>query len=535
MLARPPSSLASPRAGIPILGRMSLPAPQAPTLRWINAWLTALPVAYILSPAAVIGLPFLRTLPPAARALLLLFVVSQLLPAVFAPTPLLALLLAALRILLMFGLIGIGHALQESGRLRLALPGLGLVYLTALVYSQWQGVDWLSGRLIHPYLTTTSLALTAAYGLWLCLFLPGRWAWRAPGALLALGALFASGSRGPLIAAVIGVMAGLMMGRKRRLWTGVTALAAGAVLVGVLVIGEKGQIATLERFRQLDLAGRQVIWHNTLDLIHDLPVGGVGAYRVGTALAPTSECYLFAALSDEAGCPTWIRLSGQPWLIAHNGVLHQWAETGPLGTLGLLSLLGASLFVAARRRDPLGFAVLSGVVVTNIIDNTWLVPGAVSGELFWIMVGTQLRHFSRTDLPGASLTGTGVLAIVGLPLLGIASSSPAPAPLRMALFSAAPTIPAGSPYRLLAQFQGQPGTYMVSLASCSLGCRSVRTAGVKVTEEGGTLVIPDLRLGTEAQQRMELRLYADQPLALRPLAVYRWQVNVTAPASTAAP
>lgn len=432
----------------------------------------------------------------------------------------------------MFGLIGVGHRLAEARRLWPVLLGLGVVYLTAVIYSHWQGVDWLSGRLLHPYLTATSLGVAGAYGVWLCLFLPGRWEWRAPGALVSLGVILASGSRGPLIAAAVGVLAGLLMGRNRRWWLAAGATIATAALLTAILLGQRAQIATLERFQQLDLAGRQVIWQNTLALIRDVPLGGVGSYRVGTVLAPPSDCYLFSSVERTETCPAWVQVSGQPWIIAHNGALHQWAETGPLGVLGLMSLLGAALFIGLRRRDALVVAAATGIVLTNIIDNTWIVPGPLSGELFWILLGTQFRHFQREDLPGTSLTGTAILAILALPALAMTLPSTAGSPLNLRLFAAAPTFTPGEPYRLVMQVQGQSGRYAVSLNSCTLGCRPVRTTALAVTPEGGTLQIPDLLLGNEPQQRLELRVYADGPLALRPLAVYQWSVKAEAAASS---
>ncbi|PTA67139.1 O-antigen ligase family protein [Deinococcus arcticus] len=504
-------------------------------LRWANSWLSILPVVYVLSPLALIGLRCLRTLPPSAWALLGIYVLTQLGPVLFTPVPALALLAATFRTLLLFGLIGIGHYLREAPAIRPVLWGLGLVYLTATVFSQIQGVDWLSGRLIHPYLTTTSLGLAGAYGVWFCLYLPGRWTWRAPGALLALGILLASGSRGPLLATVLGVIFGLMMGRHRRWWLTGAAGITGALLLALVLVGQKAQIATLERFQQFDLAGRQVIWQNTLALIQDVPLGGIGSYRVGTALAPTGDCYFLTVPDRSDACPAWVRASGQPWLIAHNGVLHQWAETGPVGTLGLFALIGTVLFLSVRRRDALVVAALSGVILTNIIDNTWIVPGLISGELFWILAGTQLRHLQSKDLRGASLTSAAVFAVLSVPIVAITLPQRSVSPLNFQLLAAPPTFTPGQAYRLVAQLKGEAGQYRASLNSCTIGCRSVRITDFSVTAQGGTLAIPDLTLANVPQQRLELRLYAGGPLALKPLAVYRWTVRATSAAASATP
>ncbi|MEW6422712.1 MAG: O-antigen ligase domain-containing protein, partial [Deinococcota bacterium] len=161
-------------------------APPAPApLRWIPPWLAALPALYVISPLALLSLPWLRQLPRPAWWVLGFYALSQQLPALFSPEPFLASLLALGRTLLMLGLMGVGVALGDARQLRGMRWGLALVFLTALLYSGLGGTDLVIGRLSHPYMTPITLGLAGALGVWLALFGAGRLWWRLPFALLA--------------------------------------------------------------------------------------------------------------------------------------------------------------------------------------------------------------------------------------------------------------------------------------------------------------------------------------------------------------
>ncbi|ADV68609.1 O-antigen ligase family protein [Deinococcus maricopensis] len=507
----------------------SAPETLSPLPGWIKPWLAALPALYFLSPLALLGLFALRNLPRPVLWLLIFYALSQLLPALLTPEPLLALALASLRTLLLFGLLGLGQRLQTPKQLRPALIGLSAVYLTALLFSSLQGVDLLTTRLTHPYMTSITLGLVSAYGIWLCIFLPGRWLWRLPIGLLALTVLLLSGSRGPLLVMGIGLLTGFLVNQGRKWLVG--TLLAGAIILagGVSFLGQRTQLAALNRLEQLDLTGRQFIWQNTLSIIQNAPLSGVGSYRLGHSLASPSECYTFTRPNERNACPAWARALGQPWLIAHNATLQQWAETGPLGTLGLFLLLGAALWISVTRRDPLASAFLTGVLLLNVTDNTLLVPGPFIGEMFWIVVGLQLRQFRLPDLGGAGMTGAGLLLLLSIPIIAMSlpGRNEQAVSLQLQFFAADPHPARADPYGIVAQFKGRPGRYTVSFNTCFEGCRALQTAALTVQDNRGVLAVPDLKLSPIPEQRVELRIYPAEGITLRPIATYSWPVSLT--------
>ncbi len=79
-------------------------------------------------------------------------------------------------------------------------------------------------------------------------------------------------------------------------------------------------------------------------------------------------------------------------MIAHNVTLQQLAETGPLGLLGLFVLLGVVVVSAVWVRDPLGVAVLSGMLLATATDNILVVPSPGVAEVFWVTVGAVLAQ-----------------------------------------------------------------------------------------------------------------------------------------------
>ena len=145
---------------------------------WHRVWLALLAPLYFISPLALLSLPSLRTLPRSAQGLLLLYALSQQLPALLTSSPVEASLLALARTLLMGGLIGMGVQWRRSERLMPLGIGLILVFATALVISLINGVPLLSSRLSHPYMTSITLGLAGALAFWLGLFGQGKPWWR---------------------------------------------------------------------------------------------------------------------------------------------------------------------------------------------------------------------------------------------------------------------------------------------------------------------------------------------------------------------
>jgi len=174
---------------------------------------------------------------------------------------------------------------------------------------------------------------------------PARWALIGAMTTLAAG-LVATGSRGGLVAAAVGVVAALLVARGRRLHLGALVVLTVS-LIGLWLSTSSPQ--TWDRIRDFETdTGRQDLWQVAWKMSEDNLVAGVGAGNFETRAA------------------TYVREPGQieradlildnPH-VAHNVYLQQLAETGVIGLALLLGLLGAALrscWVAALRFDARG-------------------------------------------------------------------------------------------------------------------------------------------------------------------------------------
>lgn len=487
------------------------------TFGWSRWWLALLPVAYFLSPLAVLGNAYLRQLPVAARLLMAVYGASQLLPALMTPDPGMATLLALTRTALIAGLVGIGsHWARMSGARWLGL-GLALTFGLALVFSVLEGTDLVIQRLAHPYMTSVSLGLAGSLGLWLAAFAAGpRW-WRWFLFLSALPVLFLSGSRGAILAGVVGLLTGMLLkGSPRRPALLALGVVGAAALFFTLGWGGQTSVAALDRLRTTDGSGRDVVWTNTLSVIRTHPWGGVGAYQLGRYITvPGEGCALFPSAQGDvtSACPAWLERLRNPWIIAHNGSLHQLAESGPLGLGGWALLFGSAIVVAIQRRDALGAAILLGLTAANFNDNTTLVPSPFFAEMFWIAVGVQLRHLNalRTH---HGVVSAALLAAMSWPVLSAelrpAVQSPGQS-LGLEFLYAPTNVRPASSYAVLARFTAPPGTYRASLNACAVTCALLETKTLTVLADQPVPTVRLVgRLWPVSRQRLELRLLEGQ-------------------------
>ena len=504
---------------------VALSSETAPPPRWIAPWLALLAPLYVISPLALLALLQLKKLPRTAKWILAFYAISQQLPALFSPDLLLASLLAALRTLLMLGFIGTGVALNDQGRLRSFAIGLGIVFATALVYFLFSAHDLATLRLSHPYMTSTSLGLAGALGTWFALFNLARPISRVLLGVSSLGVLVFSGSRSALVAAVISSLLALLVENKRvqRL------VIVGGLVLGsaVVALGQHYEIAPIQRLTTLDTTDRDVIWSDTFSVIRQAPLSGVGSYLLGRSLAPTSgACKLYPTAEGRVStCPAWLARLGSPWLIAHNLMLQQLAETGPLGLAGLLVLL---CFVAAHctaSREPFAVAVVVGLLLTSVFDNTLLVPSPFFAELFWIVVGMQLSR-SLTIKPMQIAASVMLLPVLALPLIGAAlPAKHFPATLRY--FSAPRRVQSPEDYSVVAQFGLPAGHYRVNLRSCTESCATLVTLPFDVGDQAPEVLNLKTVLRQVETQRLELRLFpGTSTLKSVPNALYSWTVQV---------
>jgi O-antigen ligase len=362
------------------------------TPRWLS-WLIALvPVIPPLYFVAFGGLNQLGRFTRPVKWVLALFVVCQLVAALFTPYPADSLVLAALRCLFMLALLGAGVYLGSSRRLLPALWGLILVYLTAWVSSAYTyRNDLLHVRLGHPYVYIVSLGLYAVIGFWMVIAWKGGWRfWKLLAALLALATLVAAGSRGPLLAMGFGSLAALLRGGRRYLIPIATLAALGLAALGLGILHNH---SPFERLGTTGLTGRNHVWNEALRAFAAHPVGGVGPYQLGPYLPYLyrNGCMLTPLMAaNHVGCPPLLQHFRGAWLIAHDVLLQSLGESGVVGTVGLAALFVLVALAVWRSRDPFLAAIFWGFLAMSTVDVLTAVPSIGMAELFWVCAGVAL-------------------------------------------------------------------------------------------------------------------------------------------------
>lgn len=376
---------------------------------WLSPLIALIPVVPPLYFVSLGALPQLRGLSQGARWVLLIFTLSQFLAALFTPNPPLSLALASARTLLILSFISAGVYLRDSRRLLPLLWGEVVILLSAWAYTLLtQGMHGVLERLGHPYYYVVSLGLVGVIVIWLALFWRGAapW-WRWLTGALGLITLVASGSRGPLLALIVGTTVALALSGRKRARSG---LMLGLGLLGALAYAaSRPEVPSnpLGRFLQSQVSGRQYVWQDAYAGWRTSPLGGVGPYQGGPYLTYLfkSGCELNPSLSrNHIECPQEAKRFYGVWLIAHNAWLHWLLETGLIGTLGMSALYAYGLYGAWHRRDPLPAALLFGYTAMNMVDVVIALPSPHIGELFWTALGLSLlpAKDAATKLPAST-------------------------------------------------------------------------------------------------------------------------------------
>ncbi|WP_407541332.1 O-antigen ligase family protein [Deinococcus radiomollis] len=375
-------------------------------MSWLIALVPVFPPLYL---TAFGSLNLLRTLPLNARWVLFFFSGTQLVAALFTPRPLLSLGLAAVRTLLILAMISAGVYLRDSRNLRPLLWGQLMIFASAWGYTLYtQGFAGVQARLGHPYYYVVSLGLVAVVALWLIAFWHGgAWWWRVLAGLLAALTFLAAGSRGPLLALIVGSVAAVALHLRQRLWW----LLLPVVTVAIVVATSTSLNIPLKPVQRLlndQTTGREQVWKEAFVGWQSSPVGGVGPYQGGPYLTFLFKdgCQLTPTLSrNDITCPDNLSRFSSVLLIAHNVWLHWLLESGVVGLSGLLAVMGYTLYRAVRRSQPLDLAVLFGFTAMNFVDVVIAVPSPHFSELWWVMAGvTLLGAFEEAGVAACPVT-----------------------------------------------------------------------------------------------------------------------------------
>jgi putative inorganic carbon (HCO3(-)) transporter len=209
--------------------------------------------------------------------------------------------------------------------------------------------------------------------------------------LVAIALAAASGSRGSAISLVVTLMA-LCLWRPTRPWglLGMLVLALGAILAPLLFS------TTLARFTGTTgdtiLGGREALWQAATMLILDHPWTGVG---IGNA--PYGIMVHLRALKSVLGYET---------AAIHNPVLTVWAETGFLGILLYLGVLGSAVWSFAQqyrkcRRSGAYALVPYFALVSSVLAGymaSWIKGGGVESDFTYFLMLALLLIPSSLDV-----------------------------------------------------------------------------------------------------------------------------------------
>ena len=214
-------------------------------------------------------------------------------------------------------------------------------------------------------------------------------------------ALAATESRGGLIGALVAIVAAVVLARRQRLQAaafGVCAIAAAAAFF----LATPGALHRVTSFNAGG-DGRAELWKVGWRMTEDHPVTGVGL----AAFQTEAKNYV-----REPGSLEFVRLIVDEPHVTHNVYLQQLAETGVVGLVLLLAVIGASLGAAARaarRFDALGDPALATLARAVIVASIGLLTASLfisnsTDKRLWIvlalgpaLLGAAHRASSSTE------------------------------------------------------------------------------------------------------------------------------------------
>lgn len=505
------------------------------TPKWLIPWLALLAPLYVISPVAILGISALRFLPTQVLWVLGVYAVTQQISALFTPEPLLASGLALVRTMLMFGLLGIGVWLKSTDHIESMVIGLSMVFVTALSVSFFQDANFAIHRLNHPYMTPTTLGIGAALGMWIAIFSKSLLIWRFPLFILSFIIMLLSGSRGAIISCLVGLLFGSMTKKVVLSIYSYISIFIGLFLIVVLFSSQES-LSFIGRLLNLGFNGREVIWYNTIMIIKNNILGGIGSYRLGYYLGTPNHCFLFEThvQNTKNNCPQWLTDIGQPWLIAHNAILQQLAETGIIGTVGFVILFGFILFkiFSSESINPLPKAVISGFLVFNIVDNSFIVPSPFYGEFFWVLVGTQMNNIQTLSIK-MPITFNGFAVLVTL--LGsiaikfyvdkkeMVNSNTS---IEIKKMFAPEVVRDVNRYPIFVKYDIPSGKYKMHLLLCDDNCKIIKSTTFLSKNDSSKMIFLDIEnIPFQKLQTLKILIYSEKLKNILPYFQHSWKVE----------
>lgn len=189
-------------------------------------------------------------------------------------------------------------------------------------------------------------------------------------------------SRGGVIALTAALLFSPLLARKKLQTAGIVATALVLIAGFILVLAPSG---TVERLTDRDGgSGRTDIWKVATRIIEDRPISGVGVGNFPNA----SVSYVITP-----GAVDSKTLISQP-SVAHNMYLEIWAESGIIGLLLFLGVLGSCLgfAVIATKRfaaagDPAMSAVAAGIALALVaLFTAYTFLSEQTGNKLWVLL-----------------------------------------------------------------------------------------------------------------------------------------------------
>ncbi len=469
----------------------------------LRLFLILVPLFPPLAPLSVLWLPWVGRLPPWGWFFLGVYGLGLFFPAMLTGDPW-APFMALARFTFAAGLLGLGVALGREEGLRPLGYGILGVYLVALVFSYALDGVSLWQRLAHPFYTPVALAFWGGIGVLLAFYL--RYPWPLRVLLGGLGALvlLLSGGRSGMLAFLLGALAGGIFYRRVLLAIGLVGL--------LLLLGLHLGFRPVQRLLEGGLSGREGLWLAAYEAMKGVEWTGLGPYLFGEhffqIIFAYEGCFIRLIpifLKQEVPCPPWdARLAGL-LIFPHNQLLQALGESGVLGALGFLLLMGG--FAAAAWGRPLLLSLLWAFWGMGLVDNPT--------EIYFFLGGVALAQ-SPLALPRAlvraGLWGTLLLFFWASPFLYMASRPlpPPPEPLYLVLPQE------GQGFLRLRDGEG----YRVQVWLCQERCQ--RLGWEWRGEE--TVAFPWPENLAPGRYRLRVLLFKEEFLALRP--AYTWEREV---------
>ena len=246
-------------------------------------------------------------------------------------------------------LAGSVRGLRDVERLTMVYVVAATIYAIVVVarFDLGEGSDWRLGRLYYYDANDLATYLVTAMPLGVYFLLTGR---RAVGRVLAAGALailtvafVRTGSRGGFIALIAVIVfivlrySAISLGRR----------LSAAVLVTIILLGTASNryweqmttIASDDDYNRTEETGRLQIWGRGIGYMLQHPLLGIGPGNFQTAegtLSPLADRQQFGV--------------GVRWNAAHNTYIQVGAETGVIGLLLFLVMIGSVLLALSRSK-----------------------------------------------------------------------------------------------------------------------------------------------------------------------------------------